>query len=395
MLNRRRQQLTWLLIGGMVFLTFIFALHGSLLTRVIEHFDLGSSVTGLPSAASSAGGFVALISSLVLNGRLSKLTLLKGSIGLCAVFLLLLPLTPQFWLFVLFWGVIGIGLGYLDTLLSACMADLYQGSAARRMMCILHLTYGLAFIAAPVVYAALLTRLEATGWNRLYMVVSAAGILLLLLLLAATRGSGASGEKPRSDGSEMEERISGTLVARLMSTENGILPKLMAAMLLHGIFLSSMSTWINRYEEVMLQKTEGIYALSFLFLGVMLSRLLMSFARIPTGHYIKLAGFAAFGAVIWLLCSPGAGLMYAALSVCGLFFGAMIPCMLTVSSSCAPRHSMLVTTLMMLAFYLGQVIGPAMTGALATAFDLRIGIGVSGLCIGLASLCCSLTKHRA
>jgi len=386
MQKQKRQQLTGLLIFGMVFLTFVFALHGSLLTRVIQQYDLRNSVTGFPSAASSAGGFIALISSLILNGRVSKLSLLKFGVGLCAAFLFLLPITSNFWLFVLFWAVIGIGLGYMDTLLSACMADLYQGDAVRRMMCILHLTYGLAFVAAPVVYASCLTRLDASAvaWNRLYLIVAAAGILLLGLLLAATGKVRESGKSADA----IEEKISRALVKKLLGLGKGLLPRLMAAMLLHGVFLSSMSTWINRYEEVTLQKTEGIYALSFLFLGVMLSRLIMSFSKISTDSYIRVAGIAAFAAVIWMLFSPNAWMMYAALSVCGLFFGAMIPCMLTVSSACAPSHPMLVTTLMMLAFYLGQVIGPALTGALEAAASLQIGIGVSGMCIGLASVCC-------
>ena len=71
----KKRQLTGVLIAGMALLACIFALHGSLLTRTIDFYGLTDALQGMPSAAASAGGFVALISSLMLSGRFSKLTL--------------------------------------------------------------------------------------------------------------------------------------------------------------------------------------------------------------------------------------------------------------------------------------------------------------------------------
>ena len=72
----KKRQLTGVLIAGMALLACIFALHGSLLTRTIDFYGLTDAAQGMPSAAASAGGFLALISSLILSGRISKLTLL-------------------------------------------------------------------------------------------------------------------------------------------------------------------------------------------------------------------------------------------------------------------------------------------------------------------------------
>ena len=386
MTKGKRQQLAVLLIFGMVFLTFIFALHGSLLSRIIGTFGLDDSLKGIPSASCSAGGFLALLSAFVFQGRIGKVTLLKWGVLICSVFLLLVSMTSVFGLFVACWGVIGIGLGYLDTLLSSCMADLYQGETLRRMMCILHFTYGMAFVIAPVVYSYALQYLDEklVAWNRLYLFVAGMGIFLLVLLLAATRKNA----DVKMDSAAKEEKLSGKLLKNLMLADRGALLKWIAAMLFHGIFLSSMSTWINRYAEQLLQRETGIYALSFLFLGVMLSRLLMSFVKIPTGPYLCVSGILAFGMTVWMLGCESEIPLYITLCVCGLFFGALIPCMLTVSTSSAPHHSMLVTTLMMLSLYLGEVIGPAFTGMLETVYHLGIGIGVSGISIAMTSLCC-------
>ena len=161
----KKRQLTGVLIAGMALLACIFALHGSLLTRTIDFYGLTDASQGMPSAAASAGGFLALISSLFLSGVISKLTLLKYSIGICAGFIFLLPWMSDAWIFVAVWLCIGIGLVYLDTLLSSCMSDLYQGKTARKMMCFLHLTYGLTYVTAPVVYSMILKQLEMNDKN--------------------------------------------------------------------------------------------------------------------------------------------------------------------------------------------------------------------------------------
>lgn len=382
----KKRQLTAVLIIGMAFLAFIFALHGSLLTRMIEFYGLTDSSQGMPSAAASAGGFIALVSSLFLNGRLSKLTLLKFSIGICTLFLFLLPRVSDFPIFIIIWIFIGIGLGYIDTLLSSCMADFYCGKMVRRMMCFLHLTYGLAYIAAPIVYSFSLRHMEKNrmSWHKLYAFLAGAGLLLLVFLLFAARDIA----QDKNSIVSLEDRLSLSLVSELVHIKRGILPHMMLAMFCHGIFLSGISTWINRYVEQTLQAHFGAYALSFLFLGVMISRLLMSFLKISSEYYVSVAGFAACGIVLVTLPFGNAGLMCAAFCFGGLFFGAMIPCILTICSFYAPDNSMLVTTFMMLAYYLGQAIGPTLVGMLESRFNLQTGIGVCSIFIALTSVCC-------
>lgn len=382
----KKRQLTGVLIAGMVLLACIFALHGSLLTRTIDFYGLTDASQGMPSAAASAGGFLALISSLFLSGRISKLTLLKYSIGICAVFIFLLPWMANAGVFVAVWLCIGIGLGYLDTLLSSCMSDLYQGKTARKMMCFLHLTYGLAYVTAPIVYSMILKQLEMNDflWNRLYFFVAGAGLLLLLILLYITRNVSQS----KNGVASLESSLSGRLISEMLHSKKGILPKMMMAMLFHGIFMSGITTWINRYMEVTLQASFGAYTLSFLFFGVMISRLLMSFLKVSSEDYLAVSGIVAGASILAALPVKEPVVMCAAIFVCGLFFGAMIPCILALVSSHMPENPMLVTTFLMLAFYLGQAIGPAMTGKLESSFNLQTGIGVCAVFIVLASGCC-------
>ena len=167
----------------------------------------------------------------------------------------------QFGFFIALWLEIGIGLGYLDTLLSSCMSDLYHGKTARQMMCILHLTYGLAYVTAPVVYSLVLKEMKAAGVlrNRLYFLVAGAEGLLLMILLFAARNVA----RQENGVATLESRLSRGLISELVCIKRGLLPKLMLAMLCNGIFMSGISTWINRYVERTLQASFGAYALSF------------------------------------------------------------------------------------------------------------------------------------
>ncbi|MBQ4563010.1 MAG: MFS transporter [Lachnospiraceae bacterium] len=386
MTTQKRRRLTAALIGGMMFLACTFALHGSMLTYVIEHYQLTDSLQGSPSAAGSAGGFIALISILLWGGKIPKMTLLKWSVGVCALFLCLLPMGSEFTLFVICWGIIGIGLGYMDALLSSCMADLYQGSAVKKMMCILHLTYGIGYMASPIIYSRLtLSFIEnAIQWNMLYPCVGLFGLFLLLYILFAAR----SEKNKESAGVTAENTFSLKRFSALLRVQNGLLVKMIAAMLFHGIFQSGMSTWINHYVEKTLGAEFGVIALSCLFFGVMLSRLIMSFLKISPERYVGIGGFAAFGVILAALLWGNAAVVCIACGVSGLIFGAMFPCILAVISNVAPGSTLLVTTLLMLSFYLGQVIGPAMVGALESAYDLHVGIGVCSGFIALTSLCC-------
>lgn len=85
---------------------------------------------GFASRAASIGGVAALIASFFLIGKLSKLLLLRLAVATCAVFLALMKVSSTFAVFVAMWFGLGIGMGFLDMLVSSCMSDLYEGRAA-------------------------------------------------------------------------------------------------------------------------------------------------------------------------------------------------------------------------------------------------------------------------
>ena len=380
MKSHQRRAVTAILLLGMALLAAVGALQGTLLSGIIAHYHLKDSAQGAASAAVSAGSVLALLGSFLLIGRLSKLALLRLAFCISAAALVLLWLAPVFGLFLALWLVAGIGSGFIDMLLSSCMDDLYEGQMATRMMCLLHTLYGLSSVICPVLYGGLIR--GGMPWNGVYLCVACAEAALLIFMTAAMRRTGDSGEKTVAREKRLPVRSMAGLLRR------GAMPGLLAAITCHGLFLGGLTTWVNRYVGVVLESPLGDLALSFLFFGVMASRLLMFFFPVSPVRYVRVGGIA--GGLILLVALPlrSGAVMCAALSLQGLAFGALIPCPFHLSCRQVPESSMLATTSMSLCLYLAQIVASPLIGALESAVSLHAGIAFCGLFMMLTSACC-------
>lgn len=387
MRDTQRYCLTAVLLMGMMFLAAIFTLQGALLTSLIAHYEVADSVQGFASSAASIGGVVALVSSFFLIGKLPKLLLLRLAVATCAVFLALMKVSPTFAVFVVMWFALGIGMGYLDMLVSSCMSDLYEGRAATRMMCILHTSYGIISSLVPVIYGNLLDK--GVFWNNIYLYVAAAGAVLLLLFIFAIRYA----RTDKKDEPTAENRLTFSDMRTIMS--RGVLPALVCAMFCQGIYLGGFNTWIDRYVSVTLGSDLGSLSLSLMFFGVMISQLTLAFAPVSPVKYIKYAGLAAGIFLLAAMPFKNGVAMCVGMVLSGVCFGAFIPCTLDVGCAATPESSMFATTAMMLAVYLGQAVAPPVIGALGAAFNLHVGIVFCIIFTFLCSVFCKFAKLPA
>jgi len=384
MKKSQRFSLTASLLLGMMFLASIFTLQGSLLTSLITHYSVSDSVQGFASSTASIGGVMALVSSFFLIGKMSKLLLLRLSVATCAVFLALLKLSPTYVVFVIVWFALGIGMGYLDMLVSSCMADLYEGRAATRMMCILHTSYGIVSSVVPMIYGHILT--SGIKWNNIYLFVATAGVLLFALFSLVVRYARTGRQAEPTAENKMSLKDMRTVLSK------GVLPALVCAMFCQGIYLGGFNTWIERYVSVTLESNLGSLSLSMMFLGVMISRLTLAFAPISPVKYIRFAGLASGVFLLAVLPFRSGAAMCIGIFASGVSFGAFIPCTLDVGCAATPESSMFATTAMMLAVYLGQAVAPPIIGALGAAFNLHVGIAFCIVFTLMCSLFCRFAK---
>ncbi len=370
--------ITAFLLISMMFLSGVFAVQGSLLSSMIRHFELTAANQGTANTVAFAGGLAALVMAFSLKGRWQKRTLLKAAIMVCALGLLLMWLAPGYAMYVAAWFVAGFGLGLMDALLSACMADLYTGKLAVTMMCLLHTSNGLSSVLMPMVYAGLLD--SGMAWQKVYMLIGLAG---LAIVAAAWTVKKIFGMADTEDISGQQVRLKEILPA----LKNGRLMWLVAAIFFHGIFLSGLNTWINRYAEG-IAGMESLPAQSCVFIGLMLSRLLMPFLPVKTEKYVLWAGIGGGALLCVGLVFPVGWVLRVMLILSSLCFGALIPCVITLGCARQQNNSLLCTTGIMLALYLGQGVSSPVIAWLEGLFSLRAGMFLCAGCMALSSLCC-------
>ena len=442
-MRKNRLLIAVYLLAAMLLMSSIFAVQGSLLTPMIDYFDLSGESQGMPNLAAFIGGILALLLAFVIqkglyersflaglnavivvavlmaaaalvyllfqiwaagaprllicpalglafflagiaflfkrHGFLKKITkrvLLRLALYICALMLALLSAGTDFHFVVGLWACLGFGLGLMDTVLSACMADLYPGAEGPRMMGILHTVFGIGSVLTPMATGVLLAK--GMHYQQIYLMI-AMGILCLLGFSAIVREVFSI----KDTGPMEQDRETAAEPGMVMGCLR--LPGLMLAMFVHGIFLSGLNTWINRYAGL-LPGTFTIPAQSFLFAGIMLSRLLVPFLPIRTERYVLSGGIGA-GIVLALGLVTGNGLaLRLSLLVSGLLAGALLPCMLSIGCSGHREDTLMVTTSMLLALYLGQGISAPVIAGLESAFGLASGIFLCALCMALTSL---------
>lgn len=382
MSDANRRSIALFLLLSIAFLSAVFAVQGALLNSMIDAYGLVASNQGSANAAAFAGGIAALLTAFFLQGRVRKRALLRASIALCAAGLVLLWLAPNYLIFCAVWFAVGYALAMMDTVLSACMADLYSGEAATRMLCVLHTCFGLASVLTPIVFQAMLA--GGMPWKRVYLVIAASGAALLAVgtLVRVAR------RIPDPEVLTARAASLGDIAGGIRAGGLGIL---VVAMLFHGVFLSGLNTWINRYADA-LSGSLALPAQSCLFLGIMLSRLLMPILPIKTGQYVRVGGLLGAAALAVGLCATDGILLRVALALAGLMAGALIPCILSLGCDRLRENTLLATTAMMLALYAGQAVSSPIIARLEAAFGLRWGIALCAVCMALCSACCALDR---
>lgn len=373
-----RRMVAVFLLLGIAFLSAIFAVQGALLNSMIDAYGLRASNQGTANAAAFAGGIAALITAFFLQGRRRKRALLKASIALCAAATALLWLAPNYPIFCAVWFVVGFALAMMDTLLSSCMADLYTGESGTRMMCVLHTTFGLASVLTPMGFQALL--LAGVPWKRIYLLIAAFGAALLAVAAAVRAIRRIPDPEALSAPAVSLGDIAGGIRA-------GRLAWFVLAMLFHGVFLSGLNTWINRYAESLPGGVQ-VPAQSCLFLGIMLARLLFPLLPVKAGRYVQVGGLLGGAALAVGLCLSSGLLLRLALLASGLLAGALLPCIISLGCDRLRENTLLATTAVMLSMYAGQAVSSPIIAGLESAVSLRAGIALCAVCMALCSACC-------
>lgn len=352
---------------------------GVLLTPLVEHYGLTESSQGIPNAALNIGCTIALLTSLVVMGRIAKPKLLI--MAMTATIILILPLCskPGFILLVALYALVGLAVGYIDTLGSSAIADLFHGKSASLMMGALHAVFGIAGIVSPLVMGSLLK--GGLQWNWVYLIIAGVGCALYAYVLPVGRGwiREDAGVKSASI------RLSREMLARFFGNRDQLL--LLAAVLVYCLYFGGVTVWTDRFIDKELNNPAlGATALSLFWLGVTASRLLTPLLKVTPLRYIQCAGLLGAAVLLPGVLSGNAYVMAGAVVVSSLLAGAVIPMILHVSCERFSENTLLATTTILLGVYAGQALGPMIIGQMEAAMSIKAGMLFCVAAVGLSGV---------
>ena len=356
------------------FVMFIYGIStqavGALITRIIEHYGIRMAQAGLLSSFSSAGNFIAIVLITLVVGRINKMVLMGAGLFFYAASLCLISLTPPFAIILVCFAQIGIFGATVDTMTNSLVADLLPDNISRSLS-LLHGLFGLGGLCGPVIieYFAGVLR-----WEQVYFALSLAYFVYLVIYAAILRWQWSILTTRVSR--EKQAQFGFSDMVKFFAEKRNVL--LWTATFFYAGNQSTLAVWIKRYVETHLNAPVwGAYALSAMWLGTAVSRLVIS-PSIKASSPKKIFfgnGITAVVLIAGLWSGSAIGVTAASLAV-GLSSGLSLPLLLAMGCEWNPERTAFGTLMPFTAFFISSVVFPPFSGFVGDSLGIVWGVAV-------------------
>lgn len=363
--------------GLIFFVMFIYGINnqaiGTLITNIIEHYGIRMAQAGLLSSFTSVGNFAALFVVTIFTGRINKIILMGGSLFFFAVSLFILSYAPPFSIVLISFAFIGVFGATTDTLTNSLIADLMPDNISRNLS-LLHGLYGLGGLCGPIIIDRFV---GSFSWAQVYFAVSMVYIVYLTVYALFAKWQWSLLTIRISN--ERQTRIIFSDIANFFANKQHVL--LWVAMFFYAGNQATLAVWIKRYVDTHLNvPLWGAYALSAMWLGTAICRLLIS-PNIKASSSLKICAgnfISAVAIIAGLLNGSAPGITVASLAV-GLSSGLTIPLVMAIGCEWYPEKTTLGTVMPFTAFYISAVIFPPLSGFISDSMGIPWGVGVGAV----------------
>lgn len=307
--------------------------------------------------------------------------ILPSAAALMAIGLLIQGFTGAWIVFALAGVFTSIGASSADVGIQALVLDLFPQTRSRALN-LLHVTYGVGALMAPLLLAALVALGVPWQWlmtgSGIAMAIAAVGLALTVPPDPVLHASTADGEAERAaETAARSRRLPLFLLVMAVSITCYVAAE------------AGVSDWLVRYLEA-LPITQASLALTLFWAGIAVGRLV--FARIGnrlepqrSAAVLAVVGGAMLAVALVLPISPASPLLFGAV---GLAFGPIFPLMVAAAGARMPGESATVTGTLVFAAVVGVVIYPPAIGFLSDVIGLQaamMGTAVMAFACGAAA----------
>lgn len=363
-IGRKRVMLyTVAVFMAMWLLASVHAAMGAFQTSIIDEYALESSSKGVPSGVATVFSMIAFATVIVTVGRIRKAAILIFGTLFSAIGLILLKFNSPYGVFLILEGLLGFASGSVDALASATVSDLHSGREGARYMCALHAVYGIAGFAMPFIIQAVTG--SGMTWRNAYLVIAAGELLACAALFATSRGHMKDLEIPAAE----ENRFSLRTLKRVFS--NRSLCTFDFCMLMIGMYLNCMLVWTPRFMEYGFESDLKTLALSGVYLGVALSRVLLAFVRVDKRRYLRTALPLAALSLLVSILTKNDWVALSGIFLSAFFSGPAIPLTLNMAAGVMPKDSFIINVSTLFMVMLGETICAPIFGKLETLYGVK------------------------
>ena len=378
--NRLIQGFVALLFFAMFIYGMSCQMIGTLITRIILHYDIRMAQAGLMSSFINIGNFAAIFLISVLSGRINKLILLGASLFFFSASLFLISTAPSFGILLACFALVGVFGATLNMIITSLVADMQPDKISQRVS-LVHGFFGLGGLCGPIVFERLVVNLN---WAQAHFIVSMIFVVYLIIYAVFVRWqwSPLMIRMPH----EKQSRFGFSDIVQFFLLKRHLL--MWIIVFFYGGGQSTLAIWIKRYVETHLNEPAwGAYALSAMWLGIAVSRLIISpgikapsLRKIFVGNLISAAALTA-----GLFSGSVQGIAAASLAV-GLSSGLTVPLILSLGCEWHPDKTTFGTLMPFTAFYVSYVVFPPFSGLISDLLGLPWGVALGILCAILTSV---------
>ena len=367
-------------VGLIFFVMFIYGISnqaiGTLITRIITHYGIKMAEAGLLSSFANAGNFAAIFIVTFFTGRINKIILMGASLFFYSASLYLISTAPLFGILLGSFALIGLFGATTDTLTNSLVADLLPNNISRSMS-FLHGIFGLGGLCGPILierFAGNRPSFGGESWAQVYFIISVAFFMYLLIYAVFVKWQWSILAVRLSHDKQAGFGFSD--IVQFFGQKQCVL--LWAAMFFYGGNQSTLSVWIKRYVETHLDAPAwGAYALSAMWLGIAISRLIVSPVikasspkKICFGNFISAVALAA-----GLFSNSAPGITAASLLV-GLSSGLSIPLIIAMGCEWHREKTAFGALMPFTACFIAYVVFPPLSGLVSDSLGIPWGVAL-------------------
>jgi len=331
---------------------------GAVIPEMAQQFSVSYSVVGRVFLFHGLGYFVSILLAGILGDIINQVSILRLGIFLSLAGFGGISFLPSFPLVMASFLLMGVGLGFIDAMISPVANSVFTEKPATTLN-IIHAFFGLGSLAAPRLYSFLVV--EGYGWRNLYQICTLFTLITLVIFLFPFI--------PRKNQPSQFKELLGVF-------KQPALWIMGFTTLFYAGGVSTLNGWLVSYlEGEGIVRGEGAIFLSYFWLGIMLGRLILSPVSDKVGHLNTIRLNALGGIVfvsLFLLLPFHSTSAVLLLFGTGFMLSTLIPTTVSYALATFPEVTSTASSWVLFNNSLGSFLFPWLGGVIGTAFSLRL-----------------------